>query len=188
MTARPCIFFDLHGTLGDPPGGDIADFVLYPFAVDALRLLTAHGMAVAILTNQSGVAKGRMSLCQCEGHAARLLSELKSKGCSVGGLYICLHRRADDCGCKKPLPTLARRAAEELGVDLWASYVVGDVGPNDMLLARNIGAKGILVRTGFGERNLGEFRHTWADYEADFIAADALDAVRWILVDLGVAM
>ena len=80
MTARPCIFFDLHGTLGDPPGGDIADFVLYPFAVDALRLLTAHGMAVAILTNQSGVAKGRMSLCQCEGHAARLLSELKAKG------------------------------------------------------------------------------------------------------------
>jgi len=83
---------------------------------------------------------------------------------------------------------LARRAAEELGVDLWASYVVGDVGPNDMLLARNIGAKGILVKTGFGERNLGEFRHTWADYEADFIAADALDAARWILADVGKTM
>jgi D-glycero-D-manno-heptose 1,7-bisphosphate phosphatase len=44
-----------------------------------------------------------------------------------------------------------------------------------------IGAQAILVRTGMGEGSLGEFRHTWASAEADYIADDVLDAVRWIL-------
>ena len=70
-------------------------------------------------------------------------------------------------------------------LDLLKSYVVGDVGAWDIVLARSVNAKGILVRTGLGESSLGEYRHTWADIEPDFIAQDVLDAVHWILRDSG---
>lgn len=52
-----------------------------------------------------------------------------------------------------------------------------------MVLANQVGCKGVLVRTGMGESSLGEYRHTWADIEPHFIAEDVLDAVRWILDD-----
>lgn len=73
------------------------------------------------------------------------------------------------------------QAAEEFGICVRQSYIIGDMGASDMLLADACGAKGILVLTGVGQGSLGEFRHTWAGVEPTYVATDVLDAVQWIL-------
>jgi len=92
--------------------------------------------------------------------------------------------RKDKCTCKKPLTGMIDKAKDEFEIDMQKAYVVGDMGMSDMILAKNINAKGILVLTGVGKGSLSEFRHTWNDVEADYIAQNVLDAVRWIVNDL----
>jgi ribonucleotide monophosphatase NagD (HAD superfamily) len=72
-------------------------------------------------------------------------------------------------------------AQKDLDLDLGKSYVVGDTGAWDMVLAQSIGSKKILVRTGLGESSLAEYRHTWTNITPDFIARDVLEAVKWIV-------
>jgi histidinol phosphatase-like enzyme len=69
-------------------------------------------------------------------------------------------------------------------IDLHNSYVIGDMGASDMLLAKNIGAKGILVLTGVGKGSLHEYRYTWEDYEAYYIAENVWEAVNKIVNDI----
>lgn len=64
------------------------------------------------------------------------------------------------------------------------AYVIGDMDMTDILLAKNIGAKGILVMTGVGKGSLDEFRYTWQDTEAAHVAENVLEAVKWLLHDL----
>jgi histidinol phosphatase-like enzyme len=97
------------------------------------------------------------------------------------GIYCCPHTREDHCICKKPLTGLIDRARKEHNIDLKHSFVIGDMGMNDIVLARNIGAKGILVLTGAGIGSMSKYRDTWANYEADYIADNVLEAVNWIL-------
>jgi D-glycero-D-manno-heptose 1,7-bisphosphate phosphatase len=55
------------------------------------------------------------------------------------------------------------------------------MGISDMVMAKTVGAKGILVRTGAGEASLTEYRHTWANIEPDYVADNVLAAVKWII-------
>ncbi len=99
----------------------------------------------------------------------------------LDGVYCRPHSRADGCNCCKPRTGLVDDACRESGIDPKRSYVVGDRGDFDMLLASAIGARGILVCTGYGVASLSEFRPTWANVEPDYIAEQVLDAVHWIL-------
>lgn len=72
---------------------------------------------------------------------------------------------------------------QDFNIDIDKSYIIGDSGTGDMALAQKVGAKGILVRTGSGERSLTISRHKWAGYNPVYIAGDVLDAVNWILND-----
>lgn len=76
-------------------------------------------------------------------------------------------------------------ACKDFEIDLKNSYVVGDMGMSDMVLARNIGAKGILVLTGVGKGGLNEYRYTWQEIEPSFIADNLLDAAKYIVKDAG---
>jgi histidinol phosphatase-like enzyme len=80
------------------------------------------------------------------------------------------------CNCRKPAPGLLFKAADEMEIDLGRSYMIGDM-PKDVEAAKRAGAKGILVRTGYGQE------HRAFDVEPDYIAGNILDAVRWILKD-----
>lgn len=74
------------------------------------------------------------------------------------------------------------RAATEHGLDLTSCAVIGDVGSTDMLAAAAVGAKKVLVETGWGKQSLETYRHKWYDQASpDFVATDLLDAVRWLL-------
>ena len=76
-------------------------------------------------------------------------------------------------------------ALKEFDIDVKKSFVIGDMGMSDMILAKNIGAKAILVLTGVGKGSLNEFRHTWQNIEADYVAENILEAVGYILERVG---
>jgi len=111
----------------------------------------------------------------------QLRRELAEHGASVDGVYCCPHSKEDGCSCKKPLPGMVLRAQKDFGLEVSSCYLVGDSGFNDMVLARWVGCRAVLVRTGLGEGSLGEYRHLWADIEPDHIADDVLEAARWIV-------
>ncbi|MBK1810006.1 HAD-IIIA family hydrolase [Clostridium sp. YIM B02505] len=178
---RKAVFLDMQGTLGGTGVDDITNFEFYPFSIEALRLLNENGILAIVITNQSNISRGIISQKDFEDKMDVLNKELAEKGVYFDDVYCCPHTREDKCTCKKPLVGLIEAAVKKHDVDIKESFVIGDMGNSDIVLARNAGAKGILVLTGVGKASLTSFRHTWEGYDADFVADDVLEAVKWIL-------
>ena len=185
---RAAVFLDRDGTLAHEVGyvNHPSRFRLYPWAVDAVRMINQAGLLAVVVTNQAGVARGYFpeSVIQ-EVHAA-MTAAMASGGAKLDGIYYCPHHPEVgeapyrlDCDCRKPRPGLLRRAAAELGADLARSFVVGD-RHGDLALAWSVGARGVLVKTGYG---LGELVHQAPSWKRppDVVAEHALDAVERIL-------
>jgi D-glycero-D-manno-heptose 1,7-bisphosphate phosphatase len=147
-------------------------------------LLNTNYILVIGLTNQSHISKGELTMEEFEDGLQYLNEELTNHNAHFDAVYCCPHMNKDKCNCKKPLTGMVDKAKDEFEIDMQKAYVVGDMGMSDMVLARNINAKGILVLTGVGKGSLNEFRDTWKDIEADYIAENVLDAVNWIINDL----
>ncbi|HVF09351.1 MAG TPA: HAD-IIIA family hydrolase [Abditibacteriaceae bacterium] len=181
MQKRQAVFLDLQGTLGGDGLGHILDFSFFPFVAPALQILNGADWLVIIVTNQSHIAKGKLTHGQYEEKIKMLRDELAEQGARVDAVYCCPHSAADGCSCKKPLPGMLLQARQDFNLDLAKCYVVGDIGANDMVLAQAVGAKGVLVLTGVGKGSLHEYRKEWAHIEPDFVAADVLEAAQWIV-------
>jgi len=138
------VLFDRDGTLvvDVPYNGDPDRVAVMPGAREAVGRLRAAGVATAVVSNQSGVARGRIRAEQVEA-VNRRVEELLGP---MGPWLLCMHGPGDGCGCRKPAPGLIKAAAEELGVDPADCVVVGDVG-SDMEAARAAGARAVLVPT-----------------------------------------
>ncbi len=152
---RPAVFLDRDGTLiedahylADPDG-----VVLIDGAVDALARLRAAGLALVVVTNQSGIARGLISLDEYQAVAARVNTLLERAGAPVDLTCFCPHHPevTGPCSCRKPALGMHRAAARALGLDLARSYFVGDKWA-DVEAGRRAGGHAILVRTGYGRR------------------------------------
>lgn len=185
---KAAAFIDRDGTLTEEVGyvNHPKRLRLLPRSAEAIRELNAAGLAAVVTTNQTGVARGYFSEDVLHAVNDELVSQLKQAGAHLDGIYVCPHHPTEGeppfrarCECRKPRPGLLLRAASELGLDLAASTVVGDK-PSDVLAARRVGARGVLVLTGYG---LGEweYRRDRFPVEPDHVAGDLLDAVEWIL-------
>ncbi|HEX4812662.1 MAG TPA: HAD-IIIA family hydrolase [Nonomuraea sp.] len=142
---RPgAVLFDRDGTLirDVPYNGDPRRVEPMPGALDALARLRRADVPVAVVTNQSGVAKGLVSPDEMDQVNARV-EELLGP---FDAWAICVHDETDGCTCRKPAPGLVIRAAAVLDVSPRDCVVVGDIG-RDMEAARAAGARGILVPT-----------------------------------------
>ena len=181
MNNRITVFLDLQGTLGGDGLGDTSNFKFYPFTVEAIKLLNKNRINAIVITNQYHIAKGLLTIEQFEKDIDELKSELSAYDSHFDGVYCCPHSSYGDCSCKKPLPGLALQAQNDLDIDFCRSFVIGDMGMSDMVLASNIGAKGILVKTGLGEGSLTVYRDTWKEVEPYLIADNVLDAVKHII-------
>jgi D-glycero-D-manno-heptose 1,7-bisphosphate phosphatase len=183
---KPAVFLDRDGTVLEEAGylDRLERVALFPYAVDAIRLLNRAGFAVAIVTNQSGVGRGMYSE-DFVGRVHELIAgRVAEGGARVDGYYYCPHHPAaevakyrSDCDCRKPKPGMLRRAAAELDLDLSRSFTIGDKW-SDVQLAAAAGAKGILVRTGYGRENE---RAPQRGIEPAAIADDLIAATSWIL-------
>jgi D-glycero-D-manno-heptose 1,7-bisphosphate phosphatase len=183
--SQAAVFLDRDGTINEEMGyiNHLSRFKLLPQAIPAIRRLNAADLKVVVITNQSGAARGYFPASLVDEIHAHLIRVLAAGGAHLDGIYSCLHGPDDDCACRKPQPTLMTQAARDLNLDLSRSYAVGD-RYRDIETAANAGVKGILVLTGYG---LGEYeylRHTWPTAPVH-IAPNLLEAVEWILQDLG---
>ncbi|MFI1953883.1 MULTISPECIES: D-glycero-alpha-D-manno-heptose-1,7-bisphosphate 7-phosphatase [Streptomyces] len=138
------VLFDRDGTLVEdvPYNGDPALVRLMPHAREALAAVRAHGAAVGVVSNQSGVARGLLTRGQVEA-VRRRVEELLGP---FGVWAVCPHGPGDGCGCRKPAPGLVLAACARLGVMPEETVVIGDIGA-DLDAARAAGARGVLVPT-----------------------------------------
>lgn len=148
---RAAVFLDRDGTiivdkhyLSDPAGVELEQG-----ALAGLKALADMGYALVVVSNQSGIGRGRFTVSDAEAVNARIADMLAAEGVPVVGWYFCPHVGVDDCACRKPRPGMVDRAVRELGLDPARSFVVGDK-PSDVQLADVVGACGILVETGEG--------------------------------------
>jgi len=108
-----------------------------------------------------------------------MTQQLAEKGAAIDAIYYCPHISAENCSCRKPRTGMLDCAALEHALDLQRSFVVGD-RYGDMELARNAGARSVLVRTGYGEGELTWHAARWPK-QPDFVAEDLKQAADWIL-------
>jgi histidinol-phosphate phosphatase family protein len=164
------VLFDRDGTLAVdvPYNGDPERVVPMPGAASALERLRRAGIPTAVVSNQSGVARGLLAPGDVEAVNARLDALVGP----LGPVEWCPHGPGDGCGCRKPAPGLVLRAAARLGVDPRRCAVVGDIGA-DVEAARAAGARGILVPTARTRREEVE--------GADEVAPDLERAVDLLL-------
>ena len=127
-----------------------------------------------LVTNQSGVAEGLLTLEQVERVNAHVVSVLAEAGLTITATHVCPHRRGDGCHCIKPNPHFLHQAAERYGIDLPRSFVVGD-HPHDVELANRAGAQGVYVCTGHGWKHIHELA------ENEVVVPDIRAAAEWIL-------
>jgi D-glycero-D-manno-heptose 1,7-bisphosphate phosphatase len=185
-TTRPAVFLDRDGTINLDAGyvDRLERFELYPFAIDAIRLLRQAGYLAIVITNQAGVAQGLYDEAFVETTAQFLASRAELGNTRIDGHYYCPHspdavvdRYRVDCECRKPKAGLARRAAAELGIDLGRSVVIGDRW-RDIAVARAVGARGVLVKTGYGAT---EALRPPPGLSADAVCEDLIGAAVWLL-------
>jgi histidinol-phosphate phosphatase family protein len=168
------VLFDRDGTLvADVPyNGDPQRVVVMPGAREAVERLRAAGVATAVVSNQSGVARGLIRVEQVEA-VNRRVEELLGP---LGPWMVCLHGPGDGCRCRKPGPGLIEAAAGALGVEPGECVVIGDIGA-DVEAARAAGARAVLVPTAV----------TRAEEvaAAPVVAADLVAAVELVLGPAG---
>ncbi|HZO93751.1 MAG TPA: HAD-IIIA family hydrolase [Candidatus Baltobacteraceae bacterium] len=164
------VLFDRDGTLvvDVPYNGDPARVEPMPGAEEALEALRAAGVATAVVSNQSGVAQGRISRADVDAVNARIDALLGP----LGPILVCTHDPGERCDCRKPAPGLLLEAARALGVAVEDCVMIGDIGA-DVDAAQAAGARAILVPT---ERTLA---HEVA--AAPLVAGDLRHAVALAL-------
>ena len=184
---RPAVFLDRDGTMVHDVGylSRLDDLRWFPWTVEAVRLLNRVGFLVCVTTNQGGIGLGYYTEAFLHDVHAHMATTLEQGGARVDGWFHCPHHpeariealRAA-CDCRKPRPGMIHQAVARFDIDLARSFVIGDKLA-DIALAENAGARGILVRTGYGEDVVRA--HGSVVPGATHVAADLMAATAWLL-------
>jgi D-glycero-D-manno-heptose 1,7-bisphosphate phosphatase len=184
----PAVFLDRDGTMIEDVGylDRLDQIAFFPWTIDAVRALNRAGLPVVVITNQSGIARGYFTEAFVDETHRAITARLQAGGARVDAYYYCPHHPrgaiegyAIRCDCRKPGPGLIERAARDLGLDPARSFMVGDKWL-DVGAARAVGARGILVRTGFGA---AEETRPHPDLTPDAVVDNLAAAVSWILMN-----
>lgn len=176
---KPAVFLDRDGTvielvhhLTEPER-----VKLIPGVAMALRALNRAGFACVLVTNQSVIARGMLTIAGLEQIHEELSRQLDREGAALDGIYYCPERPQGtdqtviEHPDRKPGPGMLLRAARELALDVGSSWMVGD-SISDVLAGRNAGCcASVLVHTGYGTESLKHREHF--DYQAQDLRAAA---------------
>ncbi|MDA8215741.1 MAG: lipopolysaccharide heptosyltransferase II [Nitrospiraceae bacterium] len=166
LPVKKAVFFDRDGTLCRDAHylNDWKDFEVFP-NIDGLNELRKEGFLLIGVSNQSGIGRGIV-----DEQFVKKVNQVFIDKYGFDGFYYCPHGHDENCSCRKPEPGMLLKARSQHMINLKQSYVVGDKD-DDMLLAKAVGAKGILVRTGKQQGSA----------HADFVAENLNDVVNLIL-------
>ena len=191
MSGRPAAFIDRDGTLNefvpDPVSGlpesplRVADVRLIEGAAAAARELAQAGFALVCVSNQPAAAKGKVSLEQLLAVHERVLELLRKEGVQLDGFRLCLHHPegvvaelSGPCACRKPAPGMLLDAAEELGLDLASSWMLGDTD-SDVVAGHAAGCRTVLIE------HPGSAHKRVAEESPDVVASTLADGVAQLL-------
>ena len=127
------------------------EFVFLPGSLDALRRLADLDLPIVVITNQAAINRGIVAAELVVDINARMVQAIETAGGRVDRVVYCPHRPNEGCACRKPQPGMLLRAAQDMGIDLSQSYMVGDA-ETDVQAGRTVGCRCYLVLTGRGRR------------------------------------
>jgi D-glycero-D-manno-heptose 1,7-bisphosphate phosphatase len=184
MDARPAIFLDRDGVIID----DVNYLAMphqvrfVPGSAEAIAALNRAGWPVVVVTNQAGVGRGYFSEAAVASVHRYIARELAAFDAVIEAFYYCPHHPEAEidgyrvaCACRKPNPGMLHRAAEELGIDLERSWMIGD-RISDLEAGAAAGTRTILVRTGYGA-SADTAALDRGRLHLELVAADLADAV-----------
>jgi D-glycero-D-manno-heptose 1,7-bisphosphate phosphatase len=154
-----------HGYLDDP--GKV-EFL--PGALEGLREWHALGHPLIVISNQSGIGRGVLTIARVLEINARMQQLLRAAGAPLDGIYFCPHGPTDGCDCRKPGSRLVEDAAAELSFEPADAVVIGDKS-SDIELGRRLGAVTMLVSA---DGRASDGIHA----EPDYVVASLLEAAR----------
>ena len=149
---KRAVFLDRDGVINENRQDYVKtwdEFVFLPEALVSLSLLAHSEFLVVVVSNQSAIHRGLVSSAVVEEINRRMLDQVEKIGARIDGVYYCPHMPDEACHCRKPLPGLLLKAAEEMQIDLDRSYCVGDK-LTDVAAGKAVGCRNILVLTGEG--------------------------------------
>lgn len=190
MTSRAlyrAVFLDRDGTINEEASYLCRpeQLKIIPGSGPAIRRLKEQGFKVVVVTNQAGIAFGYFGEDDLQVIHESLKEKLSAFRANLDAIYYCPHhprgtvpKYQGECSCRKPKTGLFFKAANELNIDLAASYVVGDK-LSDIGAGKRLGCSTVLVQTGFGRRELS--RGVPADLLPELVAADLGSALKYLV-------
>ena len=175
------VFMDRDGTISEEVGyiNHPDRLKLLKRSAKAIKMLNNNKLRAVVVTNQAGVGRGYFKE-EMIGVVHKKMEDLLAKeGAFLDAIYYCPHHPKDNCDCRKPKPGMMLQAKEKFGLDLAKCYVIGDKY-SDVEYAHQVGAKGVLVLTGYGKGAYEYEKDQWSK-GPDFVAGDLYDAVEWII-------
>ena len=139
------IFLDRDGTLNvRPPKACYIerpeDFVWLPGAIEAIKRLKDAGYGILLVSNQPGIARGRLTVETLHAIHERMQEDLRAAGAAIDKIYFCPHDWDEGCFCRKPKPGMFYEAQKELSLDLTKCWMLGD-DERDMHAGGDAGCK-----------------------------------------------
>ena len=175
------VFLDRDGVINENRSDYVRSpdqLVYLPGVFDALRLLAATNYRVVVVSNQSAVGRGIISLAQAHAINSKVVEQVRGYGGRIDVAYLCPHHPRDRCDCRKPKPGMLLRAAKELNLDLEHSFLIGDA-VTDCEAARAAGVRCLMVLTGRGRDHLDSLKER--GYDSSLVVPDLLAAVRYVI-------
>lgn len=150
------IFLDRDGVICENRADYVkswAEFDYLPGAKTSLANLSQLNLPIVVVTNQSAIGRGIITADIVEAIHHRMVEEISAAGGRIDKVIYCPSHPNDNSPCRKPEPGMLRQAAQELGLDLAHSYMVGDAA-SDLMAGQRVGCRTFLVLTGRGEAQL----------------------------------
>lgn len=183
VAATGAIFLDRDGVINENRTDHVKcweEFEWLPGVLTSIRRLSQTGMPIFVVTNQAIVHRGVLTAEGLGDIHGRMLTMIEQAGGRIDKVFYCPHDHHEDCDCRKPKPGMLKQAAQEFGIDLTKSFMVGDAW-TDIEAGLAVGASSILVMTGRG-RNQGNMARLLSQNAVRIGAAcDLADATTMIL-------